>query len=900
VVRNRLPLATRLLLRLIEPAAAARARSDLEEGAARVRDVRGGAAAYRYALRETVGIVFWSGVDWIRRTREGRAIAVVPRRRRASMVGDLVQDVRFGARALRRRPGFTLLTVAILAVGIGAVTSIVTIANALFFAPPPGVTESDRLVRVFRSWAAGEGGSLGYADFLDYRAGARSLSGLAAAAGSVTPATAGLGEALVRVDVRLVSDGWFEVLGVEPGHGRFFRPDENATPGTHPVAVVSWGFWQEQLGGARDAVGGDVVLNGSRFTVVGVTPRGFRGLSPADAQADVYIPILMRNAISPEYDTAWRERLPDSFERWLTVIGRLRPGARIETVQAELETVSARIKATHPTEPQDETVLVTDRYRWGTSTARSLGDLTRLLMAAVGVMLVVAASNVAILMLARASAREREMGVRAALGAGRGRLARTFLTESALVAVAGGAVGVTLSLWLTRVTAALLPVRLDPVPAPDARVLLAALAISVGTALIVGMVPAVRGTRGDVFGTIVGRGRTTPGGRLRDVLVVAQIALSLVLVTGAALFARSLLAARSLDLGFDPANVLSVQVNLRNHGYDLERGLLFLDEALARINALPGVENVTTSRQLPFRGQWTSRLDAPAGVTLPPDAPYIDAVGRNTVSENYFETMRIPIVAGRPIDATDRATSEPVAVVNETFARTVFEGASALGRTIPLRDGQPFTIVGIAQDATYYELGEATHLQVYSASRQFVQPNIVFLVRTSVPPTDLAKPVQDALHAIDANLAFQSVGALQDVADEQVAPLRASAHVVGLSGLIALLLACAGLYGVMAYRIAERTREIGVRMALGATRQGIARRVLGSGMRLAASGVVLGVLGALALGQLVAGLLFGVQPRDTLSLVAAPVILLGVAAVAMIVPVRRAMGIDPVRAMRVD
>jgi predicted permease len=898
---ERLPPLARLVVRLGLPGDdAGRALADLEQVQERVAELRGAAAAARQSVREACVIVLWSAVDRIRQVRESSPGAAGPERRRARMFGDLKQDLRFGGRALRRRPGFTFLTLVVLAVGIGAVTSILTIGNALFFAPPQGVREPDRMVRLFREYAPGQGGSLGYADFLEYRSGARSLSGLAAYSSGLVTVTAGVGNGRTSADVRVVSDGYFEVLGLDPARGRFFRPEENRTPGTHPVMVVSWGFWQERLGGAPDVVGRDVALNGRRFTVVGVAPRDFRGLSPAESPADVYIPILMRDAIAPSTDAAWRERLPNSFERWLTVVGRLRADGRIETARAELQAVSARIRATYPTEPQEETVLVTDRFRWSTSGDQSLRELTRLLLAAVLVVLAVATANVAILLLARASARSREIGVRAAIGAGRGRIVRQLLTESLLLALAGGALGVMLSLWMTRVTAGLLPIRLEPAPVPDVRVLAAALAVTILTGLLVSAVPAARATRRDVLGAIVGRGRGSPGGRLRDSLVVVQIALSLVLVTGAALFTRSLAAARSLDLGFEPDNVLAVQINLRNHGYDADRGRAFIGEALARLSAVPGVVRATTTRQLPFRGEWTSDLDPPPGVTLAPDQQRIENVGRNTVSAGYFEVMDIPIVAGRPIQAADHAGATSVAVVNETFARTVFPAGNALGQAVPLSERGPFTIVGIARDAVYYELGEAPRMQVYSAALQFYQSTVTFVLKTAGPPLDVARPVQDALHELDPNLAFLDVQPLAAIAAEQLAPFRASAHVVALSGLIALLMACAGLYGVMTYRVAERTREIGVRIALGATRPGIAGSVLRRGMRLAVIGVAAGLLGALALGRVVAGLLFAVQPRDTLSLIAAPAVLLAVAAAALVVPVRRAMAIDPVRAMRVD
>jgi len=814
------------------------------------------------------------------------------------MVRDLGHDLRFGVRALRRRPAFTVLVIGVLALGIGAVTSIFTLVDRLFFAPPAGVQAPQELVRLFRSWAPGEGGAMAYADFLEYRS-ARTLSGLMAYDPSGVPATARLDGTPAPVNVRPVSDGYFEVLGVRPARGRFITPAENAVPGGHPVVVASWSFWQEQLDGG-DAVGRSVLLNGHPFTIIGVAPREFRGISPAETPPDLFIPILMRDAVAPSGDTAWRERLPNSFSRWLTVVGRLRGDATLASARAELEAISSRIRATYPTEPQAETVLVTDQYRWSPYYAASLTSLTRMLLAVVAVVLAIALANCAILLLVRASTREREIGIRTAMGAGRGRVARQLLAETAILALVGGAGGVLLSVWTTRITAMLLPARLERLPFVDSRVLLFALGLSALTVLAIGAAPALRATRGDVVGMVQGRGRGERGGGVRDALVVAQVALSLVLLAGAALFARSLAAARSLDLGFESENVLAVQVDLRNHGYDPARGLVFLRDALVRIRDTPGVATATTASRAPFRGEYSTDLRPWSGETFP-DGSEVFSVGLNMVALDYFTTMEIPLVAGRPFQPGDESGGAPVIVVNETFANAIYPEGNALGQMVPLRgDDVLYRVIGVARDATYYEFAESPRLIAYGSVFQSYQPSATFLVKTTGPPLRMVGSVTGALHALDPDLALHRVETLEQIEAEQVATFRASAHVVGLSGLVALLLACAGLYGVMVYRVAERTREIGVRMALGATRPRVARGVLATGMRLALFGAGLGVLGALGLARLVRGLLFGIGPDDAISLIASPVILLAVAAAALIVPARRAMSTDPMRAIRAE
>jgi predicted permease len=742
------------------------------------------------------------------------------------------------------------------------------------------------------------GGSLSYPDYLEYRDGATKLSGLAAFGGPLA-ATARVGADPEPVQVQPVTADYFSVLGVRPAQGRFFLAEENRTPDTHPVAVVSWRFWQDRLSGDANAVGSELLLNGHSFTVVGVAPREFQGLTPGQPVPQVYIPILMRNAVQPVPGTAWRERIPDERETWLSAVGRLAPGASHDAVQTELAAIKARIVADYD-EEQSETVLVTREFRWYPHTRTSLASLTRILLVSVGLLLAIAAANVAILLLARASTRDREMGIRSAIGAGRGRIARLMLAESTLLGVAGCGLGLLISVFAARVAAALLPVTLEAPPLPDVRVLLFAVCVSLVTALVVGVAPAWRASRTDVVRMIQGRDRHAGGSRTRDALVVMQVALSLVLVTGATLFARSLLAARAIDLGFDAQGVLLVRVNLRNHGYNAERGLTFIQNALDRLSALPGVTIATTTGQAPFRGEWTTTLEPWPGVTFAGGRADL-TVGLNVVSPGYFDAMGIPLLRGRAFSPADREGGAPVVIVNETFARLVFGEADALGQTVPLREGQPpFTIVGIARDATYYELNEEERTQVYAPAQQIYQAGQRFLIKTSVDPATLAEPVQAALHAIDPDIAFASVETLEAVHAEQLARYRASAQLIGLSGIIALVLSGAGLYGVMAYRVAQRRREIGLRVALGATRGTLAADILGRGLRLTVTGISLGLAASLLLGRFVESMLFGVQPHDPVAFIAAPLVLLAAGITALLVPARRAMRVDPMTAMRTD
>lgn len=812
----------------------------------------------------------------------------------------VLQDTQSGWRSLMRRPGFALMAAGVLGLGIGANVAIVTLADALFLEPPPLVREPDRLVRLFRSWAPGMGGSVSYPDHADYRAQTSTLSDVAASSTFTLTVTARTGESASGARLRPVTANWFDVLGVQPARGRFFREEENRTPDTHPVAVVAWGFARDRFGDAGGAVGRELRLNGHPFTVVGVVPRSFAGLEPGNAPPDVYIPIMMRNAVAPQRHTAWRERVPDLRDRWLVVIGRLAPGATVATAQAEVAVVADRIRLLdgENSEPA-ETALLTQDFRWNPSTRSSLVALTRTLMVAVSLLLVIAAVNVAILMLARASTRDREVGIRSALGAGRMRIARQMLAEGAILGVVGCALGVVLSLAAAPVAASLLPVPLARGLRPDGGTLVVALALSLSTALAVALLPALRASRADVSGLIQGRTRHAGGGRARDMLVMTQVALSLVLVAGAALFARSLAAARDVDTGFDAQGVLLVSVNLNNHGYDAARGRAFVATALERMSGLAGVQHATTTRMVPYQGDWTTTLEPDWSGAFP--LPRTIEVGLNVVSPGYFEAMGIPILRGRGFEAADDDGNDSVIVVNETFVREVMRDADPLGRAIPLDEGEPeLRIVGVARDAEYYGLAESRRTQVYLPLKQAFAADINFLVKTTTAPLGLVRAVQSVLHAIDPDIALSGTATLESVHAQQLAGFRATAHVVGLSGLIALLLASAGLYGVMAFRVAQRTREIGVRMALGQTRASVAGGVLRRALRLTVAGALLGLVAALAMGRLVRGMVFGVPANDAVSLVVAPLVLIAVATIAVLVPARRAMAIDPMRAIRND
>ncbi|MCG6990111.1 MAG: ADOP family duplicated permease [Gemmatimonadetes bacterium] len=818
--------------------------------------------------------------------------------RRGRWGRDVLQDMRFAVRTLARKPGFALTAVLVLALGIGAPTTVLTLVNRIFFWHPSDVAQPDRLVRIWRSWAPGQGGgSLGNPDYEYYRDHVSTLSGLAAWGGARSVVLSTDAAAVGQVRTGFVSDNYFHVLGTSMALGRGFVPDENRDPGTHPVAVLSYGLWRRAFGAEPRILGRTVLLNGRRFTVVGVAPEGFSGLSPTERAPDLWLPLAMFGTLARLPTESWWTRMPHNRMSWLSVVGRLAPGVTFQAAQANLSALSDA--NAYEGKPEGEGVLVSRQYLYNPSFAASLTALSRMLLGAVALVLLIAVANVAVLLLSRATTRSREMGIRVAVGAGRGRLVRQLLAESLVLALAGGAAGVACAYALSNAAGSLLPYSFVDTFTPEPRVLLAALVLTLLTALLAGLVPAVHVARSDVAASVDGTRVVGGRGRGRDVLVVGQVALSLVLVAGAMLFARSFWSARTQDIGFRTDHTLALGVDLRTRGYSTDEALAFIPRALQRLRALPGVTAAATTEMIPFQGDWSNDVTPPPGAATPAGDSTV-VVGRNTVAAGYFRLMGIPVVRGRALGPEDAAGTAPAVVVNQTLARLFWPGQDPVGKTLDGIGDTGYTVVGVVRDATYYELGEQPATQAYTSVLQVYQPDVHFLVRTSGPAADVAPAAEAALREIDPTLAFGSVTTLASVFDEVTARYRVSAVLVGLFGALALLLAAAGLYGVVSFFVTRRTREIGVRMALGAGRGRVAAGVLGLGLRLAAVGVALGLAGALLLRRLVATLLYGVRPGDPWALAGACLVLLAVTALASLSPARRATRIDPMDAIRTD
>jgi predicted permease len=835
--------------------------------------------------------------------RDDRSFATRPYRK--VFVFDVIRDLRIGWRSLRRTPGFSAVTVGIIALGVGANTTIFTIVNRLFLDDPSGVVEPDRLVRITRATPDTQSGSLAYPDYEHYRDHAPGFAGIAGYDDAAIAFSMRTGDHAVSASGWGVSANYFAVLGVEPALGRFFVPEEDVVGSAQQVAVLRYGFWQRVLGADSSIVGAAVDINGLPFVVVGITDPEYRGLTPAENLPDMWIPITLLPTVQPGSESLF-QRIPGNVNVWVSAVGRLARGVEAQTARAGLEIQAEYLRNEYPEWNGDWGIHLAEDYRYRPANRESLMQVTRILILAAGAVLIVAAANLAILMLARGTSRSREVAVRIALGAGRARIASQLVIESLVLAMLGGALGFVLAAWAGSLLGSILPFPgLDI--APDGRVLAFTLAISVLTALLFGILPALQASRTDPQAAIKQGQRTVTGrSRAQNVLVVGQLAVSIILVTGSLLFVRSLHTAQALDLGFETDGRLFAAVRLGNHGYEGDGARRFLADAMERLRGLPGVRSVTLSSQLPFRGMWTGGFRA-EDAALPDGQQMVD-LGVNAVGPGYLATMGIPLVAGRDLSVAD-VNGEVGVVINERAAELLWPNQKAIGRALyrgPDDNPTIFRIVGVARTATYYELGESPHSQLYvpilhpRAGSTTPVARVRFIVHTGGDPLALTSTVMKTIRDLDARIAFSDVDLLGATVDRELGQYRVSAVLVGTFAGIALMLAVLGLYGVLSYFVTRRAHEIGIRVALGASARRVAGDVVKRALIMAVLGGAVGVLGALALSRVVASQLFGIAPTDPFTYLTVPIVLLVAAALAAFVPAGRAARVDPMRAMRVE
>ncbi len=854
----------------------------------RYRELLSGGAteeeAYRAALAElSGGHLLMEELRRVERPVPQEPVVLGARRR--NMITDLWQDLRYGARLLMQKPGFTLIAVITLALGIGANTALFSVVNAVLLRALP-YPQSERLVVL---WQGGQRGELGQMpvsppELMDYRAEQQAFEHLAAHV-LADANLSGSGEP-ERLRAAVVSADWFAVLGTPPLVGRTFLPEEHQ-PGRNNSVVLSYGLWQRRFGGDAEVLGGSVVLNGRARTVAGVMPASFR----FPVEADLWLPL----ALTPEQlSPAGRPR------HFLTAIARCKSGVTLAQAQEDVRAIAGRF----PGGMNARLVSLHDEL---------IGQVKAplyILLAAVVFVLLIACANVGNLLLARATRRQTEMAIRQALGASRSRLLRQLVTESLLLTLAGGVLGVLLAVWskdlLVTLVAEVLP-RADEIKL-DAQVLTFALGLSLLTGLLFGLVPAWQSSRPNLNETLklgAPGGGGSSRGRARSLLVVSEIALALLLLAGAGLLLRSFHRLSQVDPGFNPAQVLTADMSLPFARYNTDaKRAAFYQELVPRLAALPGVEAAGIVSDLPLSG-----MNADSSYThdaippeqqrrSPPSADY------RHCSPQYFSAIGIPLLRGRAFAEHDTPGAQPVAIVNETLARRIWPNEDALGKRIAFfaPEGlEPWrVIVGVVGDVKHHGLNMETRPEIYIPHAQAPTGTMTLVLRTTGDPLALVTSVRNTVRALDADQPLFNLRRLERLRDDSIAPQRLQTLLLVLFAAVALLLSALGIYGVIAYAVSQRTHELGIRLALGAQRGDMLRLIVKQGMRLALLGVALGLLASFALTRLMENLLFGVSATDPLTFILITMLLLGVALLACLVPARRATKVDPMVALRYE
>jgi len=819
----------------------------------------------------------------------------------------LLQDIRYGLRMLRKSPGFTFVAVLSLGLGIGANTTIFTLVNAVLLRSLP-VRDPQTLAGVFTTDVKNQADlfatmPVSRPNFQDFRDQNDVFDEMAATSGlAVSLSGGGEPEQLFAL---MVTGNYFSLLGVPMQLGRGFLPDEDRTPGTHPVVVLDDTLWKRRFGSDRGIVGKSITLNSGIFTIVGVTPPGFRGLN-AIGGPDLYVPTMMHEQLLTGF-------LAENYDNRRALLfapfGRLKKGVTIAQADAAMKTIAARLERDYPVPnkgrsvtllPLAQTTLNPPNFRRGVFLAGGL------LMTVVAIVLLIASANVANLLMARAASRRKEIALRLSLGAGRARLIRQLLTESMVLALLGGGVGIMIAYWGRDLIMAFRPPQFQAGAVDlslDAKVLLFTLGVSLLTGIVFGLLPAIQASRPDLAIELKDRsgqsGHTRGRLRLKNALVVAQVALSLVSLIGAGLFLRSLRSAQQIDPGFKAQNLLTLTFDLGSQKYDAARGEDYHRRLLERVKSIPGVRSAALSANLPMGGGF--------GRTVFPEGQEVGsgAVGQfvtaNVIGVGFFDTLGIPMKRGRDIREADRMGAPLVVVINEAMAKTFWHGQDALGKRFKFFGDEEFReVVGIAADTKVFTLGEEPVPVAYTPLLQQYEPAMTLNVRTSSDAAGLLPTVRREVQALEPTMPLTNVGTAEDLIHQVLFAPRMGAALLAIFGLLALVLSAIGIYGVMSYSVTQRTGEFGLRMALGARPTDILNLVFRQGLLLCGLGLALGLAASLLAARSLATLLFSTSPNDPLTFAAVSLLLAGVSIVAGYLPARRATKTDPMIALRYE
>jgi macrolide transport system ATP-binding/permease protein len=813
------------------------------------------------------------------------------------MIETTLQDLRFGLRMLRRSPGFSVLAIVCLTLGIGANAAVFSWVEGILFRPYPAVAHQERLLALGGTARGETGGTpLSWPDFLDLERNCKLFDTFFVS--KITGTTLSIGDRAERTIGSIVSANYFDAIGVHPMLGRGFEPGEDSGRNAHPVTVISYQLWQGRFKGDPQIIGKTQRLNGVVHTIVGVAPEGFYGTFVGWAM-QFWVPASME-----EIFEAGGYKLEDRGARWIESYARLKPGVTREQGQAEISAVAKRLESDYPDTNRGRSAQLWPLWQTPFNNAGTLLPTLEIMLGVVFFVLLIACANVGNLLLVRSFARRHEMTVRLAIGAGRGRLVRQLLTEGVILSAFGTVGGLLVAHWCRHALVLLFPARAGVAMHLPGEIDWRVLAVSAGVCLIatllVGLVPAMQSgkidlasaLKADSAGVVGSRGRAW----VRSGLVVVQVSLSFLLLVGAGLLLESLEKIRTSSPGFSTHGVMFTAVDLVSAGYDAERARSFQDELIERVKALPGVESATFARMTPLGyGTYSSSPIAVDGYVAPPEEE--PTVEYNEVGEDYFATMGIPLVSGREFRRADDERAAPVLVLNETMAERYWRGKNPIGERVQVK-GRWLEVVGVAKDSKYESVREAAKPFFYVPRRQNFSVGAGLYIRTPLSPETMAPGLAREVYALDGNLAPYEAITLQEQVDRSTSPQMVAVTLVGVLGGLALLLAAIGLYGVMSYAVSESRRELGLRMALGAEASNLWRLVMSRGLALTAGGVALGAAAALGMTRLLGNYLFRVSPRDPLAFGAAFAVMSIASLAACFLPAWRATRTDPARVLR--